>query len=700
MNVLLDEVAGPDEADDEPSWFVARPSSEIDEDGFYELEGLPPGDLHLVTEGDPELSESDGEAWVGDLAAGALRDGVDFWLPDPLARIQLRLVDTAGRPLAGERARWIALDPDPWDGDDAESDEEGRITWEISRGPPLDIKRIWGTGLVPLVASLPRDGPERVIVCEPTPTHRLRVHVEDETGTTVIPKWVIAGALDRERQASEHVPGAFIEPTADLAELVVRADPPFRVGAGMEGGWVEGQVEVHALPPDGIVRVVVREHDRIRGSVTWENGLPVSGVDVCFTEEGGSGCVAHARTDAQGRFDMQAPAGRTKGRLTALMRAGAFSARLEAHSADARERTDWVLHRTAWVTGEVHAPDGECVPPTVVWAGWGERGGLFDEHSYSARTDIRANGRFVLPIVPPELEIDVGINAMQDLAPLGWVCTPTTVTVLPGGHAVFTLQKGETIAGRVVAKDGTGKPGTYVRAIPHDPAAPHGSETTAGPDGEFTLCGLAPGRYTLAAGEAGERGAWSLAVAQAGDAGVEMSWPEPAAVTPRFAGSFYASRTTPPDGGRRSDDLLQVWSTGALLPLGEMPAILYDSMACWAGTPYDLTYRGELGPQIAAQRNVPAGERRMLECVSGAPLAGRLVLERPIAWHACIVARSPSAQHVFTLSRLHTFGDLVCYKHNELYDIVLVEAFVNETVLARGIRPGTTSLELVVRRER
>ncbi|MCA9316489.1 MAG: hypothetical protein KDB73_13460, partial [Planctomycetes bacterium] len=363
VSVTLDEATDPGDSSSRLPWFVVRPTCEIDEIGFYQLEGLPPGDLHLVTEGDPELSAWDGEAWVGALAAGEHRDDVDFWLPDPLARIQLRLVDAAGRPLAGERARWIALDPDPWDGDDAESDEEGRISWAISRGPPLDIKRISGTGLVPLVASLPRDGPERVIVCEPTPTHRLRVHVEDETGTTVIPKWVMAGALDRERQEGEYVPGAFIEPTADLAELVVRADPPFRVGAGMEGGWIEGQVEVHALPPDGIVRVVVREHDRLRGSVTWENGLPVSGVDVCFTEEGGSGCVAHARTDGQGRFDMPAPAGRSKGRLTAHLRAGAFSARLEPQSADARERTDWILHRTSWVTGEVRAPDGECVPP-------------------------------------------------------------------------------------------------------------------------------------------------------------------------------------------------------------------------------------------------------------------------------------------------------------------------------------------------
>lgn len=245
----------------------------------------------------------------------------------------------------------------------------------------------------------------------------------------------------------------------------------------------------------------------ISGTVTDDTGAPAAGVAVEVSPSPGWGSYV---TDEAGHYSVQVS---FAGTYTVFFRPPAGSpllaeaydnaapwnpTRITVGSVDITG-VDAVLDRAASITGQVVDPDGNPIPGVGVQL----RSAAFEYANLMTGADgtytaagLRA-GDWRIEFVPPHGSSWVA-ELYDDARTFD---TQTVVPLAPGAVATLNdavLARGGTITGRILAPDGTPRPGIEVFASPAVGSG-NGSGTTTGADGTYALTGLAEGDYTVSA---------------------------------------------------------------------------------------------------------------------------------------------------------------------------------------------------------
>ena len=280
------------------------------------------------------------------------------------------------------------------------------------------------------------------------------------------------------------------------------------------------RVEIALAPPVSLA-----------GRVAGRDGRPVAVRIAAVPEPGeaGDGPTAAppeerpvAAGDAQGRFEIP---GLAPGLYGVTVEAPGFApvqVRAFVPRADPLAVT---LDRLAQIEGEARLPDGRPAAGATVLAAGGQRG-------TAATSD--ADGRFAVAL-------PAGTYRLLAASRAGAGAVPGQISVAPGAIARdITLRLGPP-AGIDGSVSGDGRPlaGAEVAVLAHETAC-EVARATAGPDGRFSVDGLAPGPYDLEAKARGRSparlagvtlaagGRFRAAIALAGTGAVEGTVRSPA----------------------------------------------------------------------------------------------------------------------------------------------------------------------------
>lgn len=252
-----------------------------------------------------------------------------------------------------------------------------------------------------------------------------------------------------------------------------------------------------AVSPDAAsteVEVLVAILARIEGRVVDAEGAPIEGVDITHvtaqwertltTDD--TAPAGEARTQADGAFAIRVPPGTVELTASIAGRPHAVAVVRDVRPDASIVGVEIVLGEGTTIDGKVHDPDGAPVAGALVVA----------IEPYGARRETRTDekGRFVLEALPRGATlVEASARGFAPSLParvmIGTVKPPRTVLV---------LRAPQTIAGSVVASDGTPIAGATITATDPRSELPAAS-ATSGADGAFALDEVGTGPYDVAA---------------------------------------------------------------------------------------------------------------------------------------------------------------------------------------------------------
>lgn len=324
------------------------------------------------------------------------------------------------------------------------------------------------------------------------------------------------------------------------------------------------------LPREQPVRIVLQPTATVAGSTVDPDGHPVPGALILVLPSnpvhvGGADRSLQAQSDENGRFQIEGVRpGSFEIRATAPGRQEARLAGLEAQAGQDLQGIEVVLTPGAVLAGRVLSPAGQPVPgaevsllpegsATVsllsVGAVLSDEQGRYRLEGISPGTHaVRAEHEEYRP-VQRRLDVQAGANTLD-----------------------LTLEPGAALSGRVVDPLGAPVAGARVFLRPRSDESPRGlPDDTSGPDGSFTLPGLADGTYRLLAereGFARSREGQEVVVAGRSVTGIEIQLTPGGAIVGQLLGLDFTElsqvqvRTDAgqtgrilPDGSYRIDDV-------------------------------------------------------------------------------------------------------------------------------------------------
>ncbi|HEX4954921.1 MAG TPA: carboxypeptidase regulatory-like domain-containing protein [Thermoanaerobaculia bacterium] len=490
-------------------------------DGRFHIRGVPPGFWPLLSASAPGFVGK--PLVVEGLESGEPVTGLRLVLTAQRAGFGL-VVDPEGRPVAGAEVyvtarpsgaeeRELRMGTEP--GAPVVSAEEGRFRVEalppaqrlevIARAegfaPAIEADREVDAGRGPLDLGTLRLGPEAVV----------SGRVVDRSGLPV------AGARVGYR-LSRGLPGLTQGTPRPIRALLPRftdEEGRFRFGELPSGArisvWVEHDdylsattEDVEVPLPDSPLEVVLEPAARLLGRVVAAGGEPIAGAEVEVDpvsplppelRRSRPWRAARARTDEEGRFEVKKLAGGPY-RVAASARSylPASPRTIEVPAGSKVEGFDLVLSKGAVLEGQVLDEAGQ--PVLGAWVSQVRE--LSGELIRDGGTGVDGAGRYRLEgIAPGHQQLAAGAE--------GWLSVEKSVEVTEtGGRLDFTLRRGATVRGRVIDAEGVPVPRANV-VLEEQAGGPFLAMIQSGREGSFSIGGVPPGRYVIAAQREGYR---------------------------------------------------------------------------------------------------------------------------------------------------------------------------------------------------
>jgi protocatechuate 3,4-dioxygenase beta subunit len=489
-------------------------------DGAFRLEGATPADAWVFVRGGGWVSVGLGTA-RGDganpffVAAGDR--GPLVLAVEPAARVEGRVIDVGGAPVAGARVTaWTGAfghSPKLGGHPEAVTDSEGRFTLaDLVPGVSYSVRAVadgWAQVSVEHRAAGPEDRGLELRLTDSW-TVNLRV-VADEDGHPIAGAKV--GAESRSDQRGSEYLGAPATTDADgravlgpgkRGDVVVFVEAADRVRCGEEGRPVEvgergGVATAELRVPKGL---------SIVGRVELSADAPREArVEITVGEVLTDSCVAEFWTDPpEFRVDGLRPGPHV---ISASLNAAdgrqwTGNARADAGAADVVVALSPVAAMPPGghlLTVRVLGPDGEPVYAAGAWARC-RIGTGFQTHSASVS---RGTGTMRVPDGCDEIVVEVKRARDRQGRPLPFGTARVALPDPSAAEFVVTLKPARTIEGRVVDTSGRGVAGARVGAdFVRGADAPNGlpwevTTTWSASDGRFRLDGLGDGRFWVGA---------------------------------------------------------------------------------------------------------------------------------------------------------------------------------------------------------
>jgi protocatechuate 3,4-dioxygenase beta subunit len=489
-------------------------------DGTFRLDGLQPDEGYQLTATAAGFAAATAE--VGGLAPGAVREGLEIVLPAGLVAFG-RVVDDNERPVAGAavalteanadslRARFRRLGFGTGGGGaETASDGEGRFELRDLAAGRFDLA-VTASGFAPLAVpgvELPEGEAEIDLG-----TVLMAPGVALEGRVTDADRRPIAGATITWHAASRN---PVLRALGDSGRAAVTSgdDGRFRVGDLLPGKPINVEVEAKGFageqvpgvepPGDEPLVVVLEPAAQLAGRVVDETGAPIENARVLArgsTGRSAFGGFGSAGTGEDGSFTLE---DLEPGKITLMVQASGYQAleRDLGEVAAGEERRDLRLQlaRGATLTGRVLGTDGLPLSDALVSI-QESRSGVLRFSTRSAPTD--ADGHFTLEGLPPgpaSFSADHAdhVRSVRDL------------DVRPGENRLdFRLERGLSVAGRVVDENGSPVLGASVRVGSGMRFTFGGRDgAMSDEDGRFELSGVEPGTHSVSASKEG----WATAV--------------------------------------------------------------------------------------------------------------------------------------------------------------------------------------------
>jgi uncharacterized GH25 family protein len=286
------------------------------------------------------------------------------------------------------------------------------------------------------------------------------------------------------------------------------------------------------IPREQPVRIVLQPTATVEGSTVETGGAPVPGALVLILPSNPVHPTRQARSDENGLFRIEdVTPGSFEIRATAPGRQEARLANLEVRAGQELQDVEIVLAPGAVLAGRILSPTGQPVSGAEV--------SLLPEGSASPLLSAGATlsdeqGRYRLERLSPGTHT---VKAVYE----GYRPAQRRLDVREGGNTLdLTLEPGATLGGHVVDPLGAPVAGARVFLRPPPGEDPRGLPSdTSGPDGAFTLTGLADGSYRLFAEKAGfarSRDGREVAVAGTSVTGIEIQLTPGGAIAGRLLG--------------------------------------------------------------------------------------------------------------------------------------------------------------------
>ncbi|HYH47126.1 MAG TPA: carboxypeptidase-like regulatory domain-containing protein, partial [Thermoanaerobaculia bacterium] len=383
------------------------------------------------------------------------------------------------------------------------TDGRGRFEVPALPGDRVDLearRQGFAPTVVPGFVVAPGAGPADLGTLTLVPGVRIEGRVADAAGRPLAGTGVWLTEADRPpgRALAETLrqrePAATADESGRFAITDVARERMVNVLLAREGYvpfWVAG-VEAPTARP---LSVVLETASRLRGRVEDVSGEPVPGASVLLrpappppgtvgVEVRRSENTADAEAGHDGAFAFAEVA---PGAVTLEASAEGFlppePVELQVPPNGEVQDVRLVLGRGAAVSGWITAAGGEPVAGARVRIG-------------PVQSESDAEGRYRLAGVPP------GLKALA-LSHPAYKGRNQQVDVQPGENRVdLTLEKGTTVAGRVVDEAGAPRPGAEVTLRNRSERDPRGYRASSGADGRFEILAVTDGRFDLEA-EAG-----------------------------------------------------------------------------------------------------------------------------------------------------------------------------------------------------
>jgi protocatechuate 3,4-dioxygenase beta subunit len=307
-------------------------------------------------------------------------------------------------------------------------------------------------------------------------------------------------------------------------------------------GYAPGSAPGVLVPSEEPVRIVLKPTSAVEGRTVDPDGKPVAGARLYLTPTGpaamGSGFViftsesmkeAISGDDGTFRIEDVAP-GTFELKAQASGRQSVDLSNLEVKSGQDLQGVEAVLPAGAVITGRVLA-SGRPVPGAAVQLVEPEAS-MARMMVHPARTNADGDGYYRLDGITP------GTRNFQVEAK-GFRRAARELEVQEGDNALdFSLEAGAEIAGRVVAGDGTPVAAALV-TLREGYNSWNLPSAVSGPDGAFTLTGVADGSYRISAEKEGfvrSREGREVTVAGSSVSGVEVELTTGGAIVGQLSG--------------------------------------------------------------------------------------------------------------------------------------------------------------------
>lgn len=273
-------------------------------------------------------------------------------------------------------------------------------------------------------------------------------------------------------------------------------EPGLRFDLSVQGDGFARRTVHGVEPPTGEpLTVVLEPAARLAGVVVDGLGAPVADAWLVAHSRGGGpqGTAQSGTTDATGGFEIgELPPGEARVEVRAQGFQPFEEPIGEISAGEVRSDLRLELVRGATVSGRVTDAGGEPLAGVDVQLAVVD----YNEHGVGHRAWTDAAGRYLLEGVPAGR---LSVAAEQT----GYLPAVSDLDVLPGDNRLdFQLDRGLTVAGRVVDDGGAAVPDAEVR-LGAGLALFFGTAVTTGADGRFELAGIAPGTHAVSASKEG-----------------------------------------------------------------------------------------------------------------------------------------------------------------------------------------------------